>query len=117
LAFGPLLPSLLLRRYVALPARTTTLQLGYLPPTQVHATLELPANARVSAPPDVRIETPFGRFVQRVRAPSGRLEIERSLEVPMQRIAPDAYARFIEFARAVDEAEQAELLINLAATR
>ncbi|HJZ87096.1 MAG TPA: tetratricopeptide repeat protein [Polyangia bacterium] len=113
LTMGALLPSLLARRYVALPTRTTALALGYLAPTTVRATLALPAGARVLAPPESKLSSRFGRFAQRVRIQGGTLQLERELELPLQRIAPEDYARFVAFARAVDEAEQADITIDL----
>jgi tetratricopeptide (TPR) repeat protein len=114
-ALAPILPAQLERRYVALPERQTPLQIGLIPRTDLAVELALPEAARVQPPPPVVLDTPFGHFSQRVRATPGHLVLERHLEVPLRRVLPGEYARFVAFARAVDEAEQTAIVIELSA--
>ena len=114
---APLFPSLLVRRYIVLPSRTRALQLGITPPTDLDATIALPRGARVQTPPPVDVKTPFGRFSSRVSFDKGVLHIQRHLEMPLRRVEPADYAAFIAFARAVDEAEEARVSIELHASR
>jgi len=116
-AVAPLFPSLLTRRYVVLPSRTRALQLGTTPPTDLDATVVLPRGARAQTPPPVEVKTQFGRFSQRITFDGGALHIVRHLEMPLQRVEPADHAAFIAFARAVDEAEEMRVVIQLHARR
>jgi hypothetical protein len=111
-----LIPSLLGRRYVGLASRAMTLMVGYVPAMEEHVTLKLPPGSRAELPPDVALATPFGKLERRCRltAGGGQVRIDSRLEVRMQRVAPADYPAFVRFARAVDEAEAAELRILLA---
>src|SRR5262249_61772675 len=104
-------------RYVVLPSRTRSLQLGVTPPTDLDATIALPKGASVQAAPPVDIKTPFGRFSQHITLEKGALHIVRHLEMPLRRVEPADYAAFIAFARAVDEAEEMRAVIQLHARR
>src|SRR5439155_8144181 len=116
-AIVPLFPSLLVRRYIVLPSRTRALQLGVTPPTDLDATVTLPRGARAQTPPPIEVKTQFGGFSQRIAMESGALHIVRHLEMPLARIEPGDYAAFIAFARAVDEAEEMRVVIQLHALR
>jgi hypothetical protein len=109
---APLFPSLLGRRYVVLPSRTRALQLGVTSPFDLDATLALPAGARAQTPSPIKLETQFGRFEQRISLEKGALHIVRHVEMPLRRIEPVDYAAFLAFARAVDEAEEAPVVIQ-----
>jgi hypothetical protein len=110
---APILPSYLARRYAPSDRRLAALLVPYVPPLDLDVELSLPAGATLAAPSVVRLEAPFGRFRQEITSRHGRLVLRRHLEMPTQRVDPRAYPGFVKFARAVDEAEQREIVLRL----
>jgi hypothetical protein len=107
-------PVLLSRNYIHIAHRQTPLLLNYVPPTVVEAQIHLPPGMRLlSATPPVELHE-FGHFVQRL-VPAGagaagtsgeRLTLHAELSLPLNRIAPERYPQFVDFARRIDGAEE-----------
>src|SRR5262249_14686157 len=57
------------------------------------------------------LSTPDRADRRSAREDSGKLVIEESLSVPQQRVSPAQYPEFVEFARAVDQAQSQELAV------
>jgi hypothetical protein len=60
----------------------------------------------------VSLETPYGSYRWSAREAGGNLIIEEALSMPQQRVRPDQYAAFGDFARAVDRAQSQELVVG-----
>ena len=59
----------------------------------------------------IALTTPFGSYRWSAREEGGKLVIEEALSMPQQRVRPDRYAGFAQFARAVDQAQSQELVV------
>ncbi len=97
-------PALLARRYVTVAARTSALHIDYAAPTSLTAQIALPDGLDVVLPSPVRLDG-FGRFAQAVQQRGRTLYLDASFALPDQRVAPDRYGAFVDFAAAVDRAE------------
>jgi hypothetical protein len=106
-------PLLLARNYISVARRRTPLMLHYVLPTELTAEIVLPAGARIAqlaAPVDLG---DFGRFSQKVSAQGDRILLHTETALPLQRILPDRYPRFIDFANRIDAAEEAIAALSL----
>jgi hypothetical protein len=107
-----LVPSRLARRWLQTAERQVALLIDSPEVLAQKATMTLPQGRSLrNAPKPVSLATPFGAYSWSARQESGKLVIEESLSIPQQRVHPDRYAAFAEFARAVDQAQSQELVI------
>jgi len=97
-------PALLGRRYVGVNVRRTTLVVDYAAPTRLHAVYQLPRGAKVSLPAPVALDG-VGAFQQTSRLDGDHLVVDGKFELPRQRVAPDRYRAFVDYASTVDRAE------------
>lgn len=105
-------PSLLGREYVQLSRRETPLFLDRTQANQVHVELTLPEGWRLADPqPELKVETPFGRFVRREKQEGRTLTINESLTLHRNRIAPSNYDAFAQFAGDVDLIQTRDLFL------
>jgi len=63
-------------------------------------------------PKTMESESEFGRYRLGTIHADRTLEIRREAQIPPQRVETDAYEDFRNFTRAIDEAEQQEILIE-----
>jgi len=75
--------------------------------------LHLPAGMAVySLPSDFTDKTEFGEYTLRfVRLPQ-QVDIHRDFHIPVQVIAPDKYAAFVNFAMRIDDAEHQRISLE-----
>ena len=107
-----LLPSRMVRRWGGTAERTVALLVDTQEQTTSRASITLPAGRHLRKPlAAVALSTPFGAYKWSAGEHDGKLVIDESLDVPQQRVAPDRYAAFMDFARAVDDAQSQELLL------
>ena len=107
-----LLPSRMVRRWGAAGERTVALLVDTQEQNASHTSIALPAGKHLRKPPAaVSLSTPFGDYQWSAGEHEGKLVIDESLNVPQQRVLPDRYATFMDFARAVDDAQSQELLV------
>jgi tetratricopeptide (TPR) repeat protein len=106
-------PGRLVRRWVQLAERTLPLLLDSPEQMTTHVAVTLPKgmHLRPGFKP-ARISTRFGRYTFDAREEGGTLVMDETLEVPAQRVAPSAYAEFVKFATAVDDAQSSELVVE-----
>ena len=106
-------PLLLGHNYVSLARRTTPLMLHYVLPTVLQAEITLPAGAKVAelAAP-VKLGD-FGQFAQTVTVQGGRIVLHTETALPLSRVLPDRYPRFVEFATRIDAAEEAIAVLTV----
>ena len=112
--FAPssLLPSRMVRRWGGAAERTVLLLVDSQEQNTSRSSIALPAGKHLrKAPAPVALATPFGAYRWSAREQDGKLVIDESLDVPQQRVAPGQYAAFMDFARAVDDAQSQELLL------
>jgi hypothetical protein len=113
-----LFPTLLATRYARQGARTTTEIIA--PPQAVDVTtrISLPKGARVVAlPKGGALSHPSkATFESSAETKPERVELRRTLRLPVARIAPGDYASFAAFCRGADAVESSELVIELPAT-
>ncbi len=110
-------PLLLGRNYLSMARRRTPLMLHYALPTVLDAQIDLPAGARVAQLAAPLQLTDFGQFTQKVTqeatAQGARLLLHTETALPLTRILPDRYPRFVEFAIRIDAAEEAIAVLTL----
>jgi len=100
--------------FLRLAERKLTLLVDALNYARIAINLRLPAGARIAtAPEPIDLRERFGRYRLTVEALAHGLKIEKLIEVPPQRIPPEAYGEFAEFCHAVDQREEAETVITL----
>jgi hypothetical protein len=110
-------PARLSRRWAPKADRTLPLLVDTPENQTSEMVVELPAGMRAAElPPAVELKTPFGAYRWAVREEAGaqgaaRLVIREELRMPQQRVQPAEYAGFANFARAVDQAQQAEIRV------
>ncbi len=107
-------PLLLSRRYVTAPQRKLPLLVGYVTPGQLSATVKLPAGAKILQLADPVTLSGFGSYKRAVSGADGQVRLEVETNLPRQRVLPDRYPAFVDFAAHVDLAEEAYALIELA---
>lgn len=106
-------PLLLGRNYVSVAHRRTPMMLHYALPTVLEAQIILPPGARVTqlaAPVQL---SDFGTFSQKVTAADDRILLRTETALPLTRLLPDRYPRFVEFATRIDAAEEAIAVLAL----
>ncbi|MEO0325918.1 MAG: hypothetical protein AAF447_23410, partial [Myxococcota bacterium] len=109
MALTPLLPEALTARFAQAAERETTLIVAPPLDREVVVRVEDGAGAGSSLAP-VTVEGPGGaRFTMESQREGQDLVLTRRLRLPMMRVAPEDYAAFVRFCRAVDEAEAREL--------
>ncbi len=106
-------PLLLGHNYVSLARRTTPLMLHYVLPTVLQAEIKLPPGAKVA-----QLATPvtlgdFGQFTQTVTSQGDRILLHTETALPLSRVLPDRYPRFVEFATRIDAAEETIAVLTL----
>lgn len=108
-----LLPYAMGASYARTAERTTTMVAGPSVDLTTRIHIRLPDGAAVaSAPEPVELEGEGGLyFASNSRTDDKGLHLERRLRVPLQRVAPAAYAGFAVFCRGVDLAEAAEVAV------
>ncbi len=107
-----LLPSRMVRRWGGAAERTVALLVDGQEQNTSHSSIVLPAGKHLRKPlKDGAVATPFGAYRWSAREEDGKLVIDESLDVPQQRVRPGQYAAFMEFARAVDDAQSQDLLV------
>lgn len=75
--------------------------------------LHLPDGMAVqSLPPDFTDKTEFGEYTLRFQRLPQQIDIHRDFRIPVQVIAPDKYAAFVQFAMHIDEAEHQRISLE-----
>ncbi len=108
-------PALLGRRLVGVARRSTALQLAFVAPTSLEATIKLPAGARLERPTTVETgDAAWGHFSQRATAAGDAVALRAGFDMPAGRVSPERYEEFARYANAVDaaEAEAAEIVLK-----
>ncbi len=115
LRLPPLVTSQLAARFARLAARTVTEVVAPVIVTDVEVEYSLPKDAKVvSVPAPQKSEHPVGAsFSASARGDDTSVALQRSLRVPVGRVKPEAYPGFAAFCRGVDQAEAAELVVQL----
>ena len=106
-------PLLLSRRYVTAPERKLPLVVSYITPSTLTAEVTLPAGAQVAQLADPAELQGFGRYSRSVRVEGGRLILSVENNLLRQRVLPDRYPAFVDYAARIDAAEEAYALIDL----
>jgi hypothetical protein len=106
-------PGRLLRRWAQLAERPVPLLIDSPDKLTSHVALELPKgmHLRPGFKPS-HLSTPFGRYSFDAHEEAGKLLMDEQLEVAAQRVPPQAYAAFVQFARRVDDAQSGELIVE-----
>ena len=91
-------PLLLGRRYVTAPTRKLPLIVSYITPSTLLAEIKLPAGAKVAQLAEPAAQTGFGNYRRTVRAEGNRLLLSVDSNISRQRVLPDRYPAFVEFA-------------------
>ena len=102
-------------RYATLPSRASEMAVGYSEPMSARVALRLDRGVFASVPEAVTIEGPFGRYTRAVvegGAGEASLVFESEAALVVRGVVPDAYPDFLEFARAVQLAEQQEIAVR-----
>lgn len=104
------LPSNLTARYAQVGSRTTT---ELVVPMDIDITVRIRAEgANAVQMPNVELDGPQGaQYRATTRAEGDDLVIQRSVRVPLMRVAPDDYPAFARWARAADQAETREVAL------
>jgi hypothetical protein len=108
-----LVPARLGRRWAQLAERRAPLLIDSPDQVTARVTIDLPQGMHLRpgfAP--ARIATPFGRYTFDAREEKGKLVMDEQLDVWAQRIQPSRYAEFVRFARAVDDSQSSELILQ-----
>ena len=110
--FAPasVLPERLGRRWAQKAERAQPLLIDASEKSSTRARIALPPGLHLKAPPaPLTLDTPFGSYRWSAREEKGKLVLEESLSVPLQRIPPERYKEFVAFVAAVDDAQTQEL--------
>ncbi len=104
------LPLSIAARMTALPSRKTGMVVPFSPDLRVELTLRVHGSVLRELPEAVKIEGPFGRYERKlagggVGQDHAKLELRSTVRPGV--VTVDDYARFSEFAREVESAEQA----------
>ncbi|MDB4984857.1 MAG: hypothetical protein JWN04_35 [Myxococcaceae bacterium] len=112
---GGLFPTLLSPRYARQGSRTTSQIVTPAQAVDVHTHLTLPKGARVVALPKggVLSHPSKASFEATAETHGEKLELNRSLRLPISRVAPDDYPGFASFCRGTDAIEASELVVEL----
>ncbi|HTJ83867.1 MAG TPA: hypothetical protein VL400_19245 [Polyangiaceae bacterium] len=105
--FGPL---------ASLPKRETPILLAGAAAIRIRVLLDidLPAGAHLDAAPEPRDGDNDGRkFAVHDHADGGKLVLDRVVDIPAGRVKVEDYPAFVEFARAIDEAFQRDLVLKV----
>jgi cellulose synthase operon protein C len=110
-----LFPSSLAPRYARQGARSTTEIVAPQQSVDVHTRIALPKGARVvTMPKGGTLGHPSqASFASHAETQPERVELHRSVRLPIARITPADYASFAAFCRGVDAVEASELVIEL----
>lgn len=106
-------PLLLGRNYVSVARRRTPMMLHYALPTVLDARITIPAGARVAQLAAPLQLADFGQFNQQVTAQGGRILLHTETSLPLARVLPERYPRFVEFATRIDAAEETIAVLTL----
>jgi tetratricopeptide (TPR) repeat protein len=98
-------PAMLTRRYVGVSKRAAAMYVEYVPHNVLEARFELPKERpNLFVPPPIVLNG-IGNFRQTVDMKNGVLNVDSTFDLPRQRVAPEKYPAFIQFAVGVDRAE------------
>ncbi|HEX6240656.1 MAG TPA: hypothetical protein VFZ61_07180 [Polyangiales bacterium] len=112
LRIPPLFPASLQAQFARLSQRSTTALIVPGPKSRVHVTVDLPKGAKLgSLPKPATLGLGKARFELRSKDQGKQVELSRSVELPLARVAPADYPAFAEFCRNVDRSEASELSI------
>jgi len=106
-------PARLARRWAQVAERTLPLLVDSPDQASSHVAIALPKGMHLKpgfAP--AHLATPFGRYDFDAREDDGKLIIDEQLNVVAQRIPTGRYEDFVKFARAVDDAQSSELILE-----
>lgn len=106
-------PLLLSRRYVTAPERKLPLVVSYITPSTLTAEVSLPAGAKVAQLAEPAELQGAGLYRRSVRTEGGRLILSVENSLLRQRVLPDRYPAFVDYAARIDAAEEAYALIDL----
>jgi hypothetical protein len=105
-------PARLARRWLETAERQVPLLVEQPEVLSQRISIALPEGKHLrGAPKPVSLSTPFGAYQWSAREESGKLVIEESLSMPQQRVLPAQYPGFVEFSRAVDQAQSQDLVV------
>ncbi len=104
----------LLQEYGSIPIRRQPLLLDLQAFRQDRTLIRLPEGLELrSLPEGFLTEGPFGAYRLESVSQNGALIIERTMRLPPIRVETDQYKSFRDFARDVDKAESAEILLGV----
>lgn len=107
---GPTVPALLGQRFVKSAARSVPLLVGAPEHVVTHVELLLPpGRLPATSVGPIALDGPFGSFSRTERTADGKLVVEETFRLRMQRVAPRDYAEFARFAAVVDRAQGREI--------
>ena len=114
LRLPPLFPADIARDYARLQTRRTAQGVGGQAfDAEIRFTGLTAPGETVAAYPPVRLEGPFGATYEReARVEGDAVVVRRRFRLPEGNVAPEQYATFAAFCRAVSEAETAELPVR-----
>ncbi|HEY2362545.1 MAG TPA: DUF3857 domain-containing protein [Candidatus Angelobacter sp.] len=99
--------------YAKTPARKFPLLIDSLFFENTVFHVHLPAGMAVhSLPPDFTDKTEFGEYTLRFLRLPQEIDIHRDFHIPVQVIAPDKYAAFVNFAMRIDDAESQRISLE-----
>ncbi|MDB4976889.1 MAG: hypothetical protein JWN48_5230, partial [Myxococcaceae bacterium] len=112
---GGLFPALLSPRYARQGGRTTTEIVSPAQAVDVNTRFTLPKGARVVALPKGGVlgHPSHASFESSAETHGEKLELKRSLRLPISRVAPTDYPGFASFCRGADAIEASELVVEL----
>lgn len=105
----------LTRRFAPLAVRTVPMLLGRRLDESIHVQFNFPTHTRVSGPggdDEVAYSTAFGSYERNVTAVGDQLDIHHRLVMPVQRITPEAYPEFVEWAGDIDRATYGRIVVK-----
>jgi tetratricopeptide (TPR) repeat protein len=89
--------------YAALPNRTTPMMIGYARKADQSLRLRFPKTPQLLSQSKVEAKGRFGNYQRLARTEGNILVLESTVDVPIQRVQPDAYLAFQKWATQVDE--------------
>ncbi len=108
-----LFPVHLGRRFLALSERKLPMLVSDPDRLELTATIALPKGFALAGPPQAaKIDSPFGAFEHQETSAPGLLTVRETLSTPMQRVAPEQYPAFGQFASSVDQAQTRPLVFE-----
>lgn len=104
----------LFEEFGALPSRRYAMLFSAQTLRRERVTVQLPEGLEAAAVPEpVSLDTGFGSYHLAAEVEGRTLTIERTVKLPPQRIEPGEYPRFRSMVRTIDQAERAEVRLEV----